>query len=278
MKNRPSRSLFSRHISAFAAGLAACAVSAVFLPGQPCLAGASELAQAGPAKAEQRAEQRAGPTLKAGGKAAPEAEKRNSWSIFHRDGKSTVSIYYPHTGNARIDDELAHWSDARLRTFVSGVAALGEGKSRYGMEIDYTLSQASPRYLSVVFRISTETGGTRPDLGFTTFTYDLAEGRALSLKELFRDPAGLLLFLSDYAREELQERLGRGERELLLRGTSPSDVNFEFFALRPDGLEIIFPPYQVAGSGRGEQSVTVPLEKLLPYGPDPQVWDRKKQS
>lgn len=205
-----------------------------------------------------------------------EPEKRNSWSIFHRDERSTVSIYYPQMDNAIIDGELAYWSDVRLRTFVAGVAALGEGNSRYSMEIDYSLSQASRRFVSVLFRISTETGGTRPDLGLATFTYDIESGATLSYADIFSNAPGLLTFMSEYARAELLRRLPRSEEELIIRGTTPAEANFAYFALRKDGLELFFPPYQVAASGLGEQSVVIPLDKLAPYGPDLKIWGRKK--
>jgi hypothetical protein len=61
-----------------------------------------------------------------------------------------------------------------------------------------------------------------------------------------------------------------------MRGTAPLEANFAYFTLRSDGLEIFFPPYQVASSHLGEQSVFFPLEKLMPYGPDLRIWGRKK--
>lgn len=242
MENWPLRSLFSRFTTSFAVALIAMCICA---PVRVCHADASK-------------------------------DKKNSWSIFHKDEKSTVSIYYPQLDNALIDGELAQWADVRLRTFVTGVAALGEGNSRYGMQIDYALSHASARFASVLFRVSIETGGTRPDLGLTAFSYDLKNGKALAYGDIFEDAAGFIAFAASFSQEDLLRRLGRSERELILRGTAPTEANFAYFTLRPDGLEIFFPPYQVASSNLGEQSVFIPLAKLGPYGPDLKIWGRKK--
>lgn len=264
MKNWPIRSFFSRHMATLAVGtLLALCVSAqdgrAFEPASTGSFRVLELAAYSPKSGQ-------GDTL----------DRQNSWSIFHKDEKSTVSIYYPQMDNALIDGQLAHWADVRLRTFVTGVAALGEGKSRYSMQIDYTLSQTSPRFVSVLFRISTETGGTRPDLGLTAFSYDLQTGQTLSYGDIFVEPESFMVFAANYAQEDLLRRLGRSERTLILRGTAPSEGNFAYFTLRPDGLEIFFPPYQVASSSLGEQSVVIPLTKLAPYGPDPKIWGAKK--
>lgn len=279
MKNWPFRSFFSRNMAKSATILTALAVigvcSCIFARPSPALDVLSE---------EQGGHDRgwvarlAAYAPKAQDKTVTEvkAEKRDSWSIFHRDDKSTVSIFYPHMDNPSIDSALAYWADVRLRTFVAGVAALGEGNSRYAMEIDYTLSRPSPRFASIVFRISTETGGTRPDLGLATFTYDTQQGKSLQYADIFSDPAGLLAFCSQYAREELTRRLPYEEKALIYRGTAPTEGNFAYFALRREGLEIFFPPYQVASSYLGEQSIIIPLEKLEPYGPDTSVWERKK--
>lgn len=264
MRNWPLRSLFSR-CSAALPILAALAFCSCVLPrtGQ-----AFDLAAAAPKwQGELASRAKSSP-----GAAPAQADNRGSWSIFHKDGKSTVSIYYPQMDNDRIDDELAHWADVRLRTFVAGVSALGEGNSRYSMRVEYSISQASRRFASVLFRIATETGGLRPDLGLAAFTYDLEDGRTLSYGDIFADPSGLLLFLSGYCRQDLSQRLDRSEHERIQRGTGPSDANFAYFTLRPDGIEVFFPPYQVASSSLGEQSVVVPLEKLGPYGPDPSIW------
>lgn len=205
----------------------------------------------------------------------PHRDSSRSWSIYHKDARSTVNIYYPQLDNPRADNELGYWADTRLRTFVTGVAVLGEGKSRYSMYVDYTLSMATPRYVSVIFRISTEIGNARPDLGMTTFTYDLKDGRQLSYSDIFSDPDGLLHFLSLYTEEELTKRLGKYERELIKRGTVPNELNFAYFAIVPGGLQLLFPPYQVASSSLGEQEVIVPLERLKSYGPNMEVWGKE---
>lgn len=199
-----------------------------------------------------------------------------TWSILHRSAGSSASIYYPQLENLSVDSELAFWADERLRAFVGGVERLnGAYSSRFSLYIDYEISQASADYLSVIFRIKAHTGEYGPDSGMTTFTYDLRNGRALGLRDLVGKEDGLLNFLSDYAREELLARLGRENEDLIRRGTAPTESNFACFALSTSGLDIFFPPYQVDFSSQGEQRLRLSLEKLAPFRPRLEIWNRR---
>lgn len=265
MNKRPSGSAFYHH-KAFWAAWVVFAFCACFLARQSVAFEVVAAARSGgsamrPPKTDRMSQ------------SAP-ADSYSSWSVYHKDARSTVNIYYPQLDNPSIDNELGYWADARLRTFVRGVAALGEGKSRYSMYVDYTLSMATPRYVSIIFHITTETGGMRPDVGLTTFTYDLHDGRLMSYRDIFDDADGLLHFLSLYVEEELSQRLGRSELEHIKRGTAPTELNFAYFAIVPEGLRLLFPPYQVASSSLGEQEVTVPLTVLKKYGPNMEVWGK----
>lgn len=267
MTNGPFRSVFLGCGAAFAV----CVAAVLFACVPACRAQAFERApESGPVAHKNDAARAAnGSSSATPNKAWPVA------TMTYEAPRYRAVIYYPQLGHDIIDEELASWADARMRTFCVGAARLGEGKSCYTMNIDYSTSQPSSRFASVVFRVSTETGGLRPDMGLTTFTYDLERGVALSYGDIFQDAQGLLLFLSEYSREELMLRLGRFQRDLVERGTAPNEANFAYFILRSDGLEILFPPYQVAPSNLGEQNVVVPLEKLMPYGPDLSIWGRK---
>ncbi len=218
---------------------------------------------------------------------AEQAEQTyDSWSIFHRDSNCTANIYYPQLNNITVDSELYFWADKRLRSFIAGVGLLngpgsqrhGSSSQRYSLGIDYSLFSPSANYISVIFKISTDMGGDRPDEGIATFTYDLHSGRLLSLPDIFADNAGLLDFFSDYSREILVAKLGTADEALIIRGTAPRLANFEFFALTQAGLDIYFPPYQVANSNWGEQKVSVPLKLLAPYQPRQEIWGRKGPS
>lgn len=197
-----------------------------------------------------------------------------SWSIYHRDSLCSVTIYYPQLNNLIVDSELNFWANKRLRSFLSGISLLSDpAPARFILQIDYTLSQPSNRFVSIIFRISSDTGGSYQDEGLATFTYDLSRGRLLGYEDIFDSADGLLNFLSSYCYDELVSRLGTAEEALIRRGTAPNIMNYDFFALTPYGLRVFFPPYQVASLSRGEQQVNIPLELLAPYQPKAEVWD-----
>ena len=194
-------------------------------------------------------------------------------SLIHKDGSCSVMVNYPQVGNEKIDAELDFWANKTVRTFVSGIENFASGEvNRYSMLVDYELTETSGRFISIVFRISTETGGTHPDSGMVTFTYDLSDGRKLEMHDIFGDAPGLLQFLSIYSYERLLGELGQEFEGSIKHGTSPNILNFSLFSLRPDGLVIYFPPYQVAGYKHGEQQVSINFNRLKAYKPRADLW------
>jgi hypothetical protein len=194
-------------------------------------------------------------------------------SFIHKDERCSVMVNYPQVGNSKIDSELDFWARQTLRTFVDGVGSLEVGQGgRFSMLVDYEISEPSGEFLSIVFRVTTETGGAHPDPGMVTFSYDLTDGRRLNIQDIFGDPAGLLQFLSIYSYERLLADLGQNFENSVKNGTSPDFLNFSLFALTPDGLTLYFPPYQVADYAHGEKNVKVAADKLAPYKPRRGVW------
>ena len=194
-------------------------------------------------------------------------------SFIHKDERCSVMVNYPQVGNSKIDSELDFWARQTVRTFVEGVGSLEVGQGgRFSMLVDYEISEPSDNFLSIVFRVTTETGGAHPDPGMVTFSYDLTDGRRLNIQDIFGDPAGLLQFLSIYSYERLLSELGQNFENSIKNGTSPDFLNFSLFALTSDGLILYFPPYQVADYAHGEKNVKVSSEKLIPYKPRRGVW------
>jgi hypothetical protein len=194
-------------------------------------------------------------------------------SFIHKDERCSVMVNYPQVGNSKIDSELDFWARQTLRTFVDGVGSLEVGQGgRFSLLADYEISEPSGEFLSIVFRVTTETGGAHPDPGMVTFSYDLTDGRRLNIQDIFGDPAGLLQFLSIYSYERLLADLGQSFENSVKNGTSPDFLNFSLFALTQDGLTLYFPPYQVADYAHGEKNVKVAADKLAPYKPRRGVW------
>ncbi|MDR1242471.1 MAG: RsiV family protein [Deltaproteobacteria bacterium] len=194
-------------------------------------------------------------------------------SLAQKDAHSSVMVNYPQVGNSKIDTELDFWAGKTLGTFVAGVKNLSaDNRNRCSMLADYELSESSGNVFSIVFRITTETGGSHPDYGMVTFSYDLSDGRRLGLQDLFADTGGLLNFLSLYSYDILTAKLDGAFERSIKNGTTPDLLNFSFFALSAEGLILYFPPNQVADYFAGEQNVHVPSDKLTPFKPRANLW------
>ncbi len=197
-----------------------------------------------------------------------------AFTITQRSDKYRVHISYPSIGNTVADTELAIWATGQSTLFIRGIEDLPTAFP-YELTISYSLQNASPRVASVIFTISTYTGGAHPEPGMATFVYDLSNGRLLSYADIFRDTKGLLPFLSSYCRAELTKKLGDGpEGSMIKAGTEEDMVNFDLFSLNAGGLVVHFPPYQVAPYASGYQEVHIPLEKLTPFAPLLPLWGK----
>ncbi len=218
------------------------------------------------------------------GKGAPQANAAkthlslvSSKSIVRKTDLYLITATYPATGNKILDAEVEIWIKEQLATFAHGIEDISTPDRQifYRMNIDYELYESSAECISLLFRINTYTGNSpweAPDTGLVTFVYDLKNGRKLALTDIFQEQRELLQFLSDFCREDLLTKLGKSQNERIRKGTNPKPINFQFFVLTPAGLDIYFPPYQVAEASLGEQSVSVPLKALKQFSPLPSLW------
>lgn len=136
----------------------------------------------------------------------------------------------------------------------------------YELIIQYeTTAAAGGRLLSVRLHTMAYTGGAHPNNWPDTWVFDLADGRALTLDDLFPAPGGALRILAPYVRAELRAALDQmALDDMLLPGTEPMPDNYARFVLTDQGLTFLFAPYQVAPYAAGEQRVTIPMDRLAP--------------
>lgn len=116
--------------------------------------------------------------------------------------------------------------------------------------------------LSVVFTEYEYTGGAHPNTTYSTFTFDLVNERQLLWPDLLTDGVTLEA-IAAIVQPKLAETLTEmTDAEWLATGTAPTPENYANFALTPDGLLILFPPYQVAAYAAGPQQIMLPYSDL----------------
>jgi hypothetical protein len=100
-----------------------------------------------------------------------------------------------------------------------------------------------------------------------TTTYDLATNQALTLPDLFKEGADVYEQLSRISYWMLLDSGQLGEYadpQWISAGTEPTAENFSAFMVQPEGLLIIFAPYQIGPWALGEQRLLIPWSRLAP--------------
>ena len=195
-----------------------------------------------------------------------------------------IAISYPtlDSGAGTLARTLREHAAAAKREFMQGLPdpeKLPEFADRQlQLLIDYKVVSMTPDFISVRGRGMMDTGGAHPIPLDATFVFDRARQRVLALSELFVDPEKAFTELADFARAALGQRLlsqapGKDQaspevrkewlanmRSMIDAGTQPDARDLAEFLTGPDGLILVFPPYQVAPYVFGAQTVKVPLD------------------
>ena len=100
-----------------------------------------------------------------------------------------------------------------------------------------------------------------------TTTYDNETCKPIALTDLFKPEVDVYRELSRITYWMLMDsdQLGDyADPQWISAGTEPVASNFSAFMVRPEGLEIIFAPYQIGPWVLGEQRLTIPWARLAP--------------
>jgi hypothetical protein len=117
--------------------------------------------------------------------------------------------------------------------------------------------------VSIVFTEYEYTGGAHPNSWYTTFTFDLANEKQLSLADMLVDGDATLEVIAPLVQAQLTTMLGElSDVSWIEQGAAPTPENYASFTLTDDGLLILFPAYQVAPYVAGPQLVTLPYADL----------------
>ena len=165
---------------------------------------------------------------------------------------------------------------AEIRAFrenLEGWDASQEFPGWSSFDADGSVAWAEPPLLSWIVDVSVYyAGAAHPGHYTVTLVWDAERGRALAPEDLFRAGADWPAALSRVAIPLLERELGEmADPAWVAEGAGPSAENFARWALVPDGLLLLFDPYQVAPYAAGPQAVTIPRTSLAdvadPSGP-----------
>lgn len=163
----------------------------------------------------------------------------------------------------RVTKSLAEFKkDMLTQTAEDLKFARERGVSNY-IEIGFDSTYATNDLVSIQFSESTFSGGAHPNSSTYTINYDLKNGRALTLADLFQPKSNYLKALSNYCIADLKKQVEEmSDDEWLTRGAGADAENFRSWNITKKGLMINFDPYQVAAYAAGPQTVIIPYAKL----------------
>jgi hypothetical protein len=135
------------------------------------------------------------------------------------------------------------------------------------LQIDYATSNFSDRIVNLIFTVYAFEGGAHGLTTTTTYTFNLAQQRVLSLSDLFVPGSDPLSVIGPLVEADLDARLTTDLANLtdtnwIHQGTGENLDNYKSWAITPDSLTFCFDPYQVAAYAAGTQTVTIPLAQL----------------
>ncbi len=134
--------------------------------------------------------------------------------------------------------------------------------------VRYQPTLVTPNIITIRFDIASYMrGAAHPNNESRILTYHLAEKALLEAHDLFMPGKDYLDRLSTRARNELRAKfrtpVGKELDTDAIVGTQPSNDNFSVLALRHDGLQVIFNPYQVGAYALGTIEFTIPYSELM---------------
>lgn len=127
--------------------------------------------------------------------------------------------------------------------------------------IDYSIENQSDNIISVLFEIENYLiGSAHPWHLLASVNFDLANGKVLSLADIFKPNSDYLSVISKYCFDDLTKQIRAGtyvSTEEYLQDSSaltPEAKNFTFFSITKQGLDIHFQEYEVGPyvAGPGE--------------------------
>jgi hypothetical protein len=137
------------------------------------------------------------------------------------------------------------------------------------INIGYTVGLAQDDLVSVRFEVgSYYRGAAHPNSYSEVLNFDLKNGKALKLSDLFKPGAKYLQAISSYCIKDLKRQSkakgadGGLEDSSIESGAAPSAKNYQSWTIKKKGLGINFDSYQVGPYAAGPQYVLVPYATI----------------
>jgi|GEM_PF-702176 len=167
--------------------------------------------------------------------------------------------------NAAIRDPLEKEANELIKQALQAELDKVISINGYSLLMEPLATYQSSRLINSFITGSVYSGGAHPNAIYQNVIMDRLTRKSLRVSDLFKDPKQGLAFLSSASFKSLKAKdlfKSASADDWLKTGTSPKDENFSQTHLTPNGLTVLFPPYQVAAYVAGPQEVEIPWKDV----------------
>lgn len=188
--------------------------------------------------------------------------KKEELHILESTDNYDLKIDYPDVENKKIKKKIDEYVKKQKDDFLNNVKAVEDIEQP---KYDFNLSVNVNDYKDIthVYMLTfAYTGGAHYTRDDTSLYYDNKTKEFVDLKYFFKDEESFkkLSSIAYYYVLKLEDKTF--DELWVKRGTDPTIDNYRHFNFKDEGLEILFPPYQIASWADGEIKITIPYEEI----------------
>ncbi|MDQ7814448.1 MAG: DUF3298 domain-containing protein [Patescibacteria group bacterium] len=172
-----------------------------------------------------------------------------------------LSGYADTAAQQLFNDKMSYDATTSVTAFIEYFsdpdADFSQAPGRGFLEETYSIEPFG-QLLNILIEGGEYTGGAHPFTVYRSYVFDVERNIFLELEDLFKPHTEYLKIISEYSIAELNKR-DVSDTSWISNGAGMDVKNFQFFRLTREGLNILFPPYQVASYAEGPQEVVIPF-------------------
>lgn len=188
--------------------------------------------------------------------------KNEEVHILESTDNYDLKIDYPNVENKKIKKKIDEYVKEQKDNFLNNVKEIEDlEQPKYDFNLSVNVNDYN--YITHVYMLTfAYTGGAHYTRDDTSLYFDNKTKEFVDLKYFFKDEEAFkkLSSIAYYYVLKLEDK--KFDELWVKRGTDPTIDNYRHFNFKDEGLEILFPPYQIASWADGEIKITIPYEEI----------------
>ncbi len=188
--------------------------------------------------------------------------KNEEVHILESTDNYDLKIDYPNVENKKIKKKIDEYVKEQKDNFLNNVKEIEDlEQPKYDFNLSVNVNDYND-IIRVYMLTFAYTGGAHYTRDDTSLYFDNKTKEFVDLKYFFKDEEAFkkLSSIAYYYVLKLEDKTF--DELWVKRGTDPTIDNYRHFNFKDEGLEILFPPYQIASWADGEIKITIPYEEI----------------